>query len=58
MASVFWYAHDILLSGYLEKDKTINSDYYMAHRYKSMKTMVKLNELGFEFFLTHHILQI
>ena len=30
MASVFWDAHDILFIDYLEKGKTINSDYYMA----------------------------
>ena len=30
MASVFWHAHDILFIDYLEKGKTINSDYYMA----------------------------
>ena len=76
MASVFWDAHGILFINYLEKGKTINSDYYMAlldrlsaeikkkrphmqkkkvlfHQnnapcHKSMKTMVKLNELSFE----------
>ena len=30
MASVFWDAHSILFNDYLEKGKTINSDYYMA----------------------------
>ena len=30
MASVFWDAHGILFIDYLEKGKTINSDYYMA----------------------------
>ena len=30
MASVFWDAHSILFIDYLEKGKTINSDYYMA----------------------------
>ena len=30
MASVFWNAHSILFIDYLEKGKTINSDYYMA----------------------------
>ena len=30
MASVFDNAHGILFIDYLEKDKTINSDYYMA----------------------------
>ena len=30
MASIFWDAHDILFIDYLEKCKTINSDYYMA----------------------------
>ena len=30
MTSVFCDAHGILLIDYLEKDKTINSDYYMA----------------------------
>ena len=76
MGSVFWDAHGILFIDYLEKRKTINSDYYMAlldqlsaeikkkrphmekkkvlfHQdnalcHKSMKTMVKLNELGFK----------
>ena len=76
MASVFWDAHGILFIDYLEKGKTINSDYYMAlldwlsakikkkrthmqkkkvlfHQanapcHKSMKTMVKFNELSFE----------
>ena len=76
MASVFWDAHGILFIDYLEKGKTINSDYYMAlvdrssadikkkqphmqkkkvlfHQnntpcHKSMKNMVKLNELSFE----------
>lgn len=76
MASVFWDAHGILFIDYLEKNKTINSEYYMclldrlsaeikkkrphmqrkkvlfhqdnAPCHKSMKTMVKLNELRFE----------
>ena len=76
MASVFCDAHGILFIDYLEKGKTIKSDYYMAlldllsaeikekrpymqkknvlfHQdnapcHKSMKTMVRLNELGFE----------
>ena len=30
MASVLWDAHRILFIDYLEKGKTINSDYYMA----------------------------
>ena len=30
IASVFWDAHGILFIDYLEKGKTINSDYYMA----------------------------
>ena len=30
MASVFWEAHGILFIDYLEKSKTIKSDYYMA----------------------------
>ena len=29
MASVFWDAHGIFFIAYLEKGKTINSDYYM-----------------------------
>ena len=29
MVSIFWDAHGILFSDYLEKGKTINSDYYM-----------------------------
>ena len=79
MASVFWDAHGILFIDYLERGKSINSEYYMAlldrlseeikkkrpqmqkkvlfHQdnapcHKSMKTMVKLNELHFE--LLHH----
>ena len=76
MAAVFWNAHGTLFIDYIEKGKTINSDYYMAlldrsragikikrpHMHKkkvlflqdtapcnkSMKTMVKLNELSFE----------
>ena len=76
MASVFWDAHGILFIDYLEKGKTINSDYYIAlldrlsaeikkkrpHMvkkkvlfyqenapcHKSIETMVKLNELSFE----------
>ena len=79
MASIFWDAHCILFIDYLEKGKTINSDYYMAlldglsveikkkwpqmqkrkllfHEdnapcHKSMKTMVKLNELSFQLLL-------
>ena len=30
MASVFWDAHGILFIDYIEKGKTINSDYYLA----------------------------
>ena len=30
MASVFWDSHGILFIDYLEKGKTINSEYYMA----------------------------
>ena len=30
MASIFWDVHGIFFIGYLEKGKTINSDYYMA----------------------------
>ena len=30
MASVFWDAHGTFFIDYLEKGKTINSDYYMA----------------------------
>ena len=30
MASVFWDAHGIIFIDYLEKGKTINSDYYTA----------------------------
>ena len=30
IASVFWDAHGILFIDYLEKGKTINSDYYMV----------------------------
>lgn len=76
MASVFWDAHGIIFIDYLEKGRTINSDYYIAllerlkeeiaekrphmkkkkvlfHQdnapcHKSMKTMAKFNELGFE----------
>ena len=76
MAFVFWNAHGILIVDYLEKGKTINSDYYLAlldrlsaeikekrthmqkkkvlfHQdntpcHKSIKRMVKLNELSFE----------
>jgi len=76
LASVFWDAHGILFIDYLEKGKTINSDYYIAllerlkdeiaekrphmskkkvlfHQdnapcHKSMKTMAKMHELGFE----------
>lgn len=76
MASVFWDAHGILFIDYLEKGRTINSDYYIAllerlkdeiakkrphmakkkvrfHQdnapcHKSMKTMAKLHELGYE----------
>ena len=72
----FWGAHGILFIDYLEKGKTVNSDYYTelldrlsakikkkrphmqkkkllfqqdnAPCHKSMKTMVKLNELNFE----------
>lgn len=76
MASVFWDAHGIIFIDYLEKGKTINSDYYMAllerlkveiaakrphmkkkkvlfHQdnapcHKSLRTMAKIHELGFE----------
>jgi len=76
LASVFWDAYRIIFIDYLEKGKTINSDYYIAllerlkdeiakkrphlkkknvlfHQdnapcHKSMKTMAKLHELGFE----------
>ena len=30
LASVFWDGHSILFIDYLEKGKTINSEYYMA----------------------------
>ena len=78
MVSVFWDVHGILFIDYLEKGKTINSDYYMTllgrlsaeikkkrpHMqkkkvfflqdnvscHKSLKTMVKLNELSLELF--------
>ncbi|KAF7280580.1 hypothetical protein GWI33_005727 [Rhynchophorus ferrugineus] len=35
-ASVFWDAHGIVFIDYLEKERTINSDYYIAllHRLK------------------------
>lgn len=76
MASVFWDSQGIIFIDYLEKGKTINSDYYIAlldrlneeiakkrphlkkkkilfHQdnapcHKSMKTMAKLNEMGYE----------
>ena len=51
MASVFWDAHGILFIDYLEKGKTINSDYYMAFLDRlsgEIKKNVKLNELSFE----------
>ena len=76
MASLFWDAHGVLFIDYLEKGKTIKSDFHMAllnrlsaeikkkrpHMwkkkvlfsqdnalcYKSIKMMVKLNELSFE----------
>lgn len=76
MASVFWDTHGIIFIDYLEKGKTINSDYYIAllerlkaeiaqkrpqmarkkvmfHQdnapcHKSLKTMAKIHELGFE----------
>lgn len=76
MASVFWDANGIIFIDYLEKGKTINSDYYMvlldrlkaeiakkrphmkkkkvifhqdnAPCHKSIKTMTKFNELGFQ----------
>ena len=40
MESVFWDAHGILFIDYLEKGKTINSDYYMVllDRLSSEKT--------------------
>lgn len=75
MASVFWDTHGVIFIDYLEKGKSINSDYYIdllvrlkeeiakkrphmqrkkilfhqdnAPCHKSMKTMAKLNELGF-----------
>lgn len=76
MASVFWDAHGIIFIDYLEKGRTINSDYYIAllerlndeikkkrphlkkkkvlfHQdnapcHKSIKTMAKFHELGYE----------
>ena len=76
MTSVFWDANGIIFIDYLEKGKTINSDYYMAllerwkveiaakrpHMkkkkvlfdqdnapcHKSLRTMAKIHELGFE----------
>lgn len=76
MASVFWDARGIIFIDYLEKGRTINSDYYIAlldrlkdeiaekrphlqkkkvllHQdnapsHKSVKTMAKIHELGFE----------
>ncbi|KAF7266255.1 hypothetical protein GWI33_020292 [Rhynchophorus ferrugineus] len=76
MASVFWDVHGIIFIDYLEKGRTINSDYYIAllnrlmdeiaekrphlkkkkvllHQdnapcHKSVKTMVKIHEFGFE----------
>ncbi|KAF7280076.1 hypothetical protein GWI33_006427 [Rhynchophorus ferrugineus] len=76
MASAFWDAHGIIFNDYLEKGRTINSDYYIAlldhlkdeiaekqthlkkkkvllHLdnapcHKSVKTMTKIHELGFE----------
>ncbi|CAD7093460.1 unnamed protein product [Hermetia illucens] len=76
MASVFWDANSIIFIDYLEKGKTINSDYYMVlldrlkaeiakkrphmkkkkvifHQdktpcHKSIKTVPKFNELGFQ----------
>lgn len=71
MTSVFWDANGIIFIDYLEKGKTINSDYYMvlldrlkkrphmkkkkvifhqdnAPCHKSIKTMTKFNELGFQ----------
>ena len=76
MASVFWNSHGIVYINYLEKEKYINSDYYIEllvrfkdeiakkrphlkkkkitfHQdnspcHKSMKTMAKLSELGYE----------
>lgn len=76
MASVFWDTHGVIFIDYLEKGKSINSDYYIdllvrlkeeiakkrphmqrkkilfhqdnAPCHKSMKTMAKLNELGFD----------
>ena len=30
LKKIFWDAHDILFIDYLEKGKTINSDFYMA----------------------------
>ena len=40
MASVFWDAHSILFNDYLEKGKTINSDYYMVLLYR-LSTEIK-----------------
>ena len=37
LASVFWDAHGILFIDYLEKGRTINSEYYMT-------LLVRLNE--------------
>ncbi|KAF7277768.1 hypothetical protein GWI33_009189 [Rhynchophorus ferrugineus] len=76
MASVFWDAYGIIFIDYLEKERTINSDYYIAlldrlkdeiaeeqphlkkknlllHQdnapcHKSVKTMAKIHELGYE----------
>ena len=41
MASVFWDAHGILFIDYLEKSKTINSDYYMALMDRSSEEIKK-----------------
>lgn len=68
MASVFWNPHGILFINYLEKGKTINNEYYTALldrlsaelkkkvRQKSIKIMVKLDELRFELFSHHRTL--
>lgn len=76
LASIFWDAHGIIFIDYLEKGRTINSDYYIelldrldaeikrkrphmakkkklfhqdnAPSHKSIKTMAKLNDLGYE----------
>ena len=44
MASVFWDMVSILFIGYLEKGKTINSDYYMALRDRLSAEIKKIHE--------------